>query len=283
MTWSVENKTCIVTGASNGIGLETARALAKDGANVVLVCRSAEKAAEAKADIERTTGSKRLSVELCDFSSQASIRAAAARITAAHEHIHVLVNNAGAVYMQREETVDGLEKTFATNHLGYFLFTNLLLDTLKKSAPARIVNVASMAHMTAKLDFGDLQHERSFSGIPVYNESKLANIYFTYELAERLAGTGVTANCLHPGVIASGFGHNNTGLMKFFVTLGKPFLATTEKGARTQIFLATSPSVEGITGKYFSRSKEKKSSSVSYDVSARKTLWEKSAELTQLS
>jgi NAD(P)-dependent dehydrogenase (short-subunit alcohol dehydrogenase family) len=278
MTNELKGQTCVVTGASGGIGRETARALAGRGARVVLVCRDQVKGEAARADI--AAGGGEVDLELCDLSSQASIRELAGRLQRGHARIDVLVNNAGLILPTRSTTVDGFETTFATNHLGYFLLTTLLLDLLRASAPARVVNVSSEAHRGATLDFDDLQSERSYSSWTAYGRSKLANIYFTYELAERLRGSGVTANCLHPGVVASGFGRGKPGIMRWAVTIARPFMINEAKGAATSIYLASSPEVEGVTGKYFAREREKRSSAVSYDVGARRRLWEASEALT---
>jgi retinol dehydrogenase-12 len=278
-SWSVRGKTCLVTGASSGIGLETARGLAAEGATVWIVVRSEDKGRAAIDEIKKTVPDAKLELVLCDFSSLASIRACGAELRERLSSLHVLVNNAGAVYMARETSVDGFEMTFAVNHLGYFAFTRELLPLLEKGAPARIVNVSSDAHRGSSFDFEDPQSEKGYTGFVVYQRSKLANIYFTYELAERLADKGITVNCLHPGVIATGFGRNQPGFFKFLISLGAPFLASPAKGARTSVFLATSPTVDGVTGKYFARSREQKSSRVSHDPGARKRLWELSETL----
>lgn len=275
-------RVCLVTGATMGIGKEAARALNHMGAEVVIAARDEARAKQTVAEIGGTT-----SYVLCDFASLASIRAMCAEVRDRHPKIHVLLNNAGAIFAKRDTTVDGHERTFAVNHLGYFLTTTLLLDRLIASAEpgrtARIVNVASAAHAGARggLDFGDLMSERSYgAGIDAYNKTKLANIMFTYELARRVAGSPVTANCLHPGVIASGFGKNVPGLMKFLVGIAAPFLWTVEKGSRTSVKLASSPEVEGVSGKYFDeKGRERRSSKVSYDEAAQKRLWAESERL----
>jgi NAD(P)-dependent dehydrogenase (short-subunit alcohol dehydrogenase family) len=193
------------------------------------------------------------------------------------------VNNAGAVFSQRSLTVDGFERTFALNHLAYFLLTNLLIDLLRADAPSRIVNVSSAAHTGAVLDFDDLQSERKYAGFRAYGRSKLANILFTHELARRLEGTGVTANCLHPGVVATGFNRNNGLLMQLGMTIARPFLISAEKGAQTIVYLASSPEVEGVTGEYFVNCTATSSSPASYDDEAARKLWDVSASLTGLS
>jgi NAD(P)-dependent dehydrogenase (short-subunit alcohol dehydrogenase family) len=280
----MKGRVCLVTGATMGIGKEAARTLAHMGAEVVLAARDEARAKQAVAEIGGAT-----SYVLCDFASLASIRAMCAEVLARHPRLHVLLNNAGAIFASRELTTDGYERTFALNHLGYFLTTELLLDRLVESGEpgrtARIVNVASAAHAGARrgLDFDDLLSARSYgAGIDAYNKSKLANVMFTYELARRVAGTPVTANCLHPGVIASGFGKNRPGLMALLVGLASPFLWTVEKGARTSVKLASSPEVEGVSGKYFDeKGRERRSSRASYDVDAQRRLWEESERLVR--
>jgi NAD(P)-dependent dehydrogenase (short-subunit alcohol dehydrogenase family) len=213
-----------------------------------------------------------------------SVREFAAEFIAGHPRLDVLVNNAGAVNMGRSVTADGFETTFGVNHLGYFLVTDLLLETLKASAPARIVNVSSDAHVGARMNFDDLQSER-YSGMRAYGQSKLANVLFTYELARRLEGTGVTVNALHPGVVMTGFGRNNAGPFGFlfaaFHTLGRPFLLTAAQGAETSVHLASSPEVEGVTGRYFVRKRATASSPASRDDEAALRLWQISEELTK--
>jgi NAD(P)-dependent dehydrogenase (short-subunit alcohol dehydrogenase family) len=214
---------------------------------------------------------------LCDFSSQSSIRQFADEFKDQHQRLDVLVNNAGVVLRVRSMTEDGLESTFAINHLGYFLLTNLLLDVLKKSAPSRIVSVASTAHKFGKLDIKGWPTGRDFSAFGAYANSKLANVLFTYELARRLNGTGVTANCLHPGGVGTNLFR---GLPKFVQALIKLVTISPERGARTSIYLASSPEVEGVSGKYFARSRQQESSEASRNEEAGRMLWELSEELT---
>ncbi|MFO0661190.1 MAG: SDR family oxidoreductase [Polyangiaceae bacterium] len=280
---NMSGKTVVVTGANSGIGKVTALELAKMGADVVMISRDRTRGEEALADVKRESGSSNVRLFLADLSSQADIRRVAAELLEALPRIDVLVNNAGLILGERKLSADGLELTFATNHLGYFLLTHLLLDRLKASGPARIVNVASEAHRAGKVDLDDLQSERGFSQIGVYGMTKLCNILFTYELARRLEGSGVTANCLHPGAIATGFGQSGNAFMRFVMKLGKPFILTPEKGARTQIYLASSPEVEGVSGKYFDRCKPRKSNAQSYDVTVAKKLWEASERLCGIS
>ena len=272
-------KVCIVTGANTGIGKETALGLASLGATVVMACRDRERAEAAQREIKQKSGSQRVELMLCDFSSQNSIRQFAQSFKQQHERLDVLVNNAGVVLRVRSMTEDGLESTFAINHLGYFLATNLLLDVLKKSAPSRIVNVSSTAHKFGKLDINGWPTGRDYSAFGAYANSKLANVLFTYERARRLKGTGVTANCLHPGGVGTNL---YRGLPKFLQALIKLVTISPERGARTSIFLATSPQVEGVTGKYFVRSRQQQSSEASRNEEAARILWEVSAELTDV-
>jgi NAD(P)-dependent dehydrogenase (short-subunit alcohol dehydrogenase family) len=279
---AMKGRIVMVTGASDGIGKVTARELARKGAQVVMVCRNPQKAEAALAEVQTQSGNPSVELMLADLSSQSSIRALAKSFRERHDRLHVLVNNAGAIHQTRKMTDEGLEMTFATNHLGYFLLTELLLDVLKASAPARIVNVASTAHRRAlRIPFDDLHAEKDFGPMKAYAESKLANILFTYELAKRLQGTRVTANCLHPGVVATGFGKADPGWFRIAVKLASVFFISAEKGAATSIYLASSPEVEGVTGKYFVRCAPASSSRASYDQAAAKRLWEVSERLTR--
>jgi len=216
------------------------------------------------------------------MTSQKQIRAAAEELKRRHDRIDVLVNNAGGVWVKREVTEDGLERTFAVDHLGYFLLTNLLLRELRRGAPSRVVNVASEAAKLGRIDFDDLQGERRYRGGLAYAQAKLANILFSSELARRVAGSGVTSNALHPGAVASGFALNNTGLVRFGMKLVRPFLIDEEKGARTSIYLASSPEVEGVTGEYFVKNRPKKPPRNGRDPEVARRLWDVSARLTGL-
>ncbi|HEV8652081.1 MAG TPA: SDR family oxidoreductase [Actinomycetes bacterium] len=278
---SMRGRICLVTGATSGIGAVTAEELAGRGATVVMIGRSAERTAATVDRIRRRTGSSTVEHLLADLSAQRDVRQLADQFTARHDRLHVLVNNAGAVFIRRHLSPDGLELTFALNHLAYFLLTNLLLDRLKASAPARIVNVSSDAHQRARIDFDDLQAERSYS-VAVYGRSKLANLLFTYELARRLQGTGVTVNALHPGVVATRFGTNNGRVIRLLHPLLRPFLISPEQGARTVVHLATSSEVEGVTGSYFVKERPSSSSRASYDTAAAERLWRVSEEMTGL-
>ncbi len=278
----MKNKICIVSGANSGIGKVTASALAEKGAQIVMVCRSKEKGLAALNEIKEKTKSKDIELITADFASQKSIREAASQIKAKYPIIDVLVNNAGAINELRTENAEGYETTFATNHLGYFLFTNLLLDNLKAAPRARIINVASEAQRVGKLDFYDLQSKNNYTPMKAYCMSKLANIVFTYELSKRLQGTNITTNCLHPGVVNTNFGKELTGVVKIFYKLFGSFLRSPEKGAETTIWLATDSKLEGVSGKYFANKKEIKSQKASYDAEIQKHLWEVSEKMINL-
>ena len=283
---SMKGRTCLITGASGGIGKETAVALATLGATVVMVSRDSERGKAALADVRRRSGgSNNVHLMLADLASLQAVRSLASEFQQGHQQLHVLVNNAGALNSKLSLTKDGFETTFGVNHLAHFLLTSLLLDLLKASAPSRIVNVSSSAHTRGAIDFDGLRGERKYAGIAAYSQSKLANVLFSNELARRLEGTGVTANSLHPGVIRSGFGHNNSGiwgaLFGVFHAVARPFLLTPEQGAQTSIYLASSPDVEGVTGKYFAKSKQTQSSDRSHDTDLAQRLWQVSEELTK--
>ena len=277
---SMQGKICMVTGANSGIGKATALALAQMGATVVMVCRDRARGEEARSEI--TTKSRNNAVDLlqADLSSQQSIRQLVEHFKQRYTHLHVLINNAGAAFTGRRETVDGLEMTFAVNYLAPFLLTNLLLDVLKASAPARIVNVSSASHKSGYIQMDDLQGEKHNRSMRAYPQSKLAIVLFTYELARRLQGTGVTANCLDPGFVATNIGQTGASLpVRLLIKLIGSFGTSPEKGAKTSIYLASSPEVEGVTGKYFVKSLPKRSAAISYDESLQRKLWEQSAKL----
>ena len=281
--WEIRHKICMVTGANVGIGKETARALASAGARVIMVCRSRARGEAARAEIIEQSGNDEVELMLADLSVQADVRKLAAAFQRQHEALHVLVNNAGAYFPQRTESADGLEMTWALNHLGYFLLTNLLLDVIKRSAPARIINVSSAGHTHGTIDFDDLQMRRNYGGFQAYARSKLANLLFTYELARRLAGTAVTVNALHPGAVNTNIWNNVDGLLgRLLRAVGKFYFLPVEAGAATAIYLATSPDVTGVTGQYFAKQKAVRSSPGSYrtDVAAR--LWDVSTAMTGL-
>lgn len=273
----------MVTGGNAGIGKETVLGLAGMGAHVVMVSRNRERGEEAVAEVRAATGSSTIDLLLCDFASQASIHEMTEQFNRDYPRLDVLVNNAGLINMSRQETVDGLEATFAINHLGYFMNTLLLMESLTKGSAVRVVNVSSGAHRGAKINFDDLMGKESYSGFRAYGQSKLANILFTYELDRRLAGSGITTNALHPGFVATGFAKNNGGLMRGIMRIiGKVAARNPEQGAATSIYLASSPDIAGISGQYFSDCKAVESSPESYDRATAQHLWDVSLGLTGL-
>ena len=281
---SQSGNVALITGASRGIGRATALPLAKMGANLSLLVRDRALGEKVVEEIRATGAKGKIDLFVGDLSSMKDIRRLAEEYKSKHDRLDVLLNNAGAINMDKEKTVDGYERTFATNHLGYFLLTQELLDLLKKSAPSRIVNVASEAHrQVGGIDFDDPMFEkRSYGGFASYGQSKLANILFTRELARKLEGTNVTANSLHPGVIASGFGRNNKGVFGFIMrNLAAPFLGSEENGAKTSVYLASSPDVEGKTGLYWKSSREARPTKAGQDDEAAKRLWKLSEELIE--
>lgn len=280
----MNGKVVIVTGATNGIGEITALELARKGAEVVVISRSKSKLESTVNKIKSETGNQKVSYIQADLSSLADIRRAADEFLQAHNRLDVLVNNAGAYFNDRQESVDGNEMTLALNHLNYFLFTNLLLDVLKQTGQetgdARIVNVSSAAHQSGKINFNDIQSSTSYSGFGRYGESKLMNILFTYELARRLEGTNVTVNALHPGFVNTGFGMNNGGWLAKGLAFVQSIVAISpEKGAETQIYLASAPEAKGISGKYWDNKQQKTSNQASHDVETQKRLWQISEDL----
>ena len=284
MTTNMQGKTVLITGGNTGIGKATAIALARMGAQVTITSRSPEKGEAALADIRQQSGSDKVDCMRLDLASLASVRRFAAEFLTTHPRLDVLINNAGLVLSNRSETEDGFESTFGVNHLGHFLLTNLLLPRLKESAPSRIVVLASDAHRGALggLDFDDLHARRSYRGMPVYCRSKLANILFTVELADRLRDTGVTVNAVHPGVVGTEFGgaDDTTGFFRWLVKMTHWAQATPEKGARTSVYVASAPELEGVSGKYFARSKVSRASRAAQDRGAALRLWEISEQLT---
>ena len=274
-------KVVLITGGTSGIGRAAATALAAMGAEVVVTGRNRERGEAAVEEVRRASGNEGVSLMLADLSVQADVRSLAQRFREGHDRLDVLVNNAGLVQSKRTETADGLEITFAVNHLAPFLLTNLLLDLLKESAPSRIITVSSEARRGASIDFDDLQSERRYRGFQVYGMTKKANILFTYELAERLEGTGVVANCLHPGAVSTNFAQNNRGPIALFFRLFKPFMRSPEQGADTLVYLSSSPEAGALNGKYLTDRKEV-SPAEPRDEAAQKRLWEVSEELTNL-
>jgi NAD(P)-dependent dehydrogenase (short-subunit alcohol dehydrogenase family) len=273
-------RVCVVTGATRGIGRATAERLAGLGATLVLVSRRREDGERVASALAESRRAPRASVVTADLSSQRSIREAADVIRDRHPRLHVLVNNAGVIPPTRETTVDGLEMQFAVNHLAYFLLTNLLLDRLAAGAPSRVVNVSSGAHQGGTIDFADLQSERRYDPVRVYGRTKLANVLFTYELARRVRAAGITANCLHPGVVATRLLADYMKAPMVDGAIASTFGESAEQGSETSVHLAASPEVEGVTGRYFVGRKETRSSPASYDERLQRRLWEESARLT---
>jgi NAD(P)-dependent dehydrogenase (short-subunit alcohol dehydrogenase family) len=279
----VKGRTFVITGATSGIGLQAALRIAALGGRLVLVGRDRARGAAAIAAIGAQTPGADVTVFYADLSRRDEVRRLAGELLAALPRIDVLVNNAGAIFQRREVTVDGLERTFALNHMAYFLLTDLLRDRLVASAPARIVNIASEAHRWAALDIDDLQAERGYNSRRVYGRSKLCNILFTRELARRLAGTGVTANCLHPGFVASRFADNTNGLFRIGVSVAKRLFAISpEVGARTTVFVATDPAVQNESGRYYAKQAIAVPSAAAQDDAAALRLWQDSAKLAAL-
>ncbi len=278
----LDGKTVLVTGATSGMGLEVSVALARIGARVVLVGRNAKKTEDAAADVKKRGGSEAIETLLGDFASQASVRQLAADYRARHGRLDVLLNNAGAAYAKRTLTADGVEATFAVNHLGAFLLTNLLLDLLEKSAPARIVNVASVEHYDATMDFNDLGFERGYSVVKAYRRSKLANVLFTRALAKKLEAKRVTVNAVHPGAVATSIWSGAPGWMKPLVAIAKRFMLSPAQGAERIAYLAASPAVEAKTGLYFEKNRSKTPSWLAQDDAVAAQLWSESVRLVKL-
>jgi len=278
----MSGKVCLVTGATAGIGFATALALAHQGATLVGVGRNLDKCQAVTAQIRQETGNPAVEFMQADLSSQAEVRRFAEEFKGSHPHLDVLVNNVGAFFMSRQVSADGIEMTWAVNYLGVCLLTELLLDALKASTPSRVVNVSSAMHSGAQLNFDDLQGARKYSGMKAYGQSKLALLMFTYDLARRLAGTGVTVNALHPGFVASDMYRSSGGFIKLLGPVIKLMAVSPEAGAETSIFVAASPEVEGVTGKYFVKKQAVASSPQSYDMSATQQLMAITKEMAGL-
>ncbi|RUT32614.1 SDR family oxidoreductase [Arsenicitalea aurantiaca] len=281
MVQDFEGRVAIVTGATGGVGLETARELARRGFTVGVHGRSEEKGEAAIRSIADTARyPDRLHFLKADLADLSAVRSLAGTINDRFAKVDVLINNAGLVNARRKVTIDGFEETFAVNHLAHFLLTGLILDRIRSAAPARIINLSSNAHLAGKMHFDDLQAERRYSTFGVYGNTKLANLLFTFELARRLSGSGVTVNAVHPGAVATGFAQNNGGLAMLAMRILRPFFLTPEKGAATSIHVATAPELEAVTGRYFYKSRQHKTSARAQDAETARLLWERSEEMT---
>ena len=280
-TWTVRDRLCVVTGATSGIGEQIALGLARAGARVTVVGRRRERGEATLGRIRREVPGAALELALADLSLQAEIRRLAAELLERFGAIHLLVNNAGIVNLRRETTADGLEATFAVNHLGYFLLTTLLLERLRASAPARIVNVASEAHRFGRVDLADLQSERSYRSMRVYGQSKGANLLFTQELARRLAGSGVSVNALHPGAVATRLAQQNGAFARALTRVLSPFFRTPAQGADTALWLATAPEIEAVSGRYFKSRRELEPAAHARDPELARLLFAESERLTR--
>jgi NAD(P)-dependent dehydrogenase (short-subunit alcohol dehydrogenase family) len=279
---TLQHKICLITGGTNGIGKSTAMGLANMGGTVVIVGRNAQKTSQVVEEIRTASGNNQVDSLLADLSSQQEVRRLANEFKSRYSHLHVLVNNAGGFFIKRQLSADGIEMTFALNYLAPFLLTHLLLDTVKASAPARVINVASAAHTSGKIEFDNLQGERVYS-LKAYDNSKLANILFTMELARRLEGSGVTVNALHPGFVATGFAKNNGKVFTALVSIFAPLVARSPaKGAQTSVYLASAPGVQGISGKYFFDSHVVPAAPKATDMAVARKLWDASAEMVHL-
>ncbi|MED5260881.1 MAG: SDR family NAD(P)-dependent oxidoreductase [Myxococcota bacterium] len=281
--WTIQGRNVLITGASSGVGLATARALAARGANLWLLCRDAQRG-EAALDLCRATpGAGRLELLLADLSSQEEIRAVAAEFLARNEPLHVLVNNAAAVFFERTQTVDEIESTLAVNHVAPFLLTHLLRPRLLESAPARVITVASAGHRTGRIRLDDLGcQSHAYQGLVQYSHTKLANVLFTRELARRLEGTGVVAHSLHPGVIRTGLGMNNTGWLRVAWNAVRPLFSSPEKGADTVVFLVCDAGVQETNGAYWARRKSKRPGARGRDDEMAARLWKASEALARI-
>lgn len=273
---------CIVTGASSGIGLEASCVLARRGARVLMVARDQTRGDAARAEVARRSGSDAVDLLMCDFASQAATRALADQVKARVDRLHILVNNAGSVSPKRRMTEDGIEQTFAVNHLGYFLLTNLLLDLVVASAPARIINVSSIGHRQGTLDFDDLGFERGYGIMKAYSRSKLANVLFTTELARRLEGKGVTVNALHPGAVATHIWSHAPAIARPILAVAKLFMISPAEGGDRIVYLATSPEVEGKTGGYYEKNRLVSPARLARDSALASRLWTVSTDLVHL-
>ena len=282
----MQNKTVLITGSNSGIGKHTAIGLAKKSAQIIMICRSQERGEAARQEIIKESGNDNIILELCDLSSMEDIRKVGQRLRATYSHLDILINNAGAIFGHHQLTKEGLERTFALNHMGYFLLTHYLLDLVKKGSDKRIVNVASMAHsFVRRVPWDDLQLQNSkYKQMHAYGLSKLYSIYFTQALAQKMEKdqTGITVNCLHPGTVYTGFGASGTNFFAKLVKIGGPLLATPQNGAKTSIYLASSPEVADINGQYFAHRKKAKITRLARREENKQKLWDISMALAEV-
>ncbi len=279
---TMKDRVVMITGANSGIGRATALELAKMGATIVMVVRRKEKGESVMSEIKRQSNNDSVDLLVADLSSLDSVRRLVSQFQSNYSKLHVLINNAGLFNQRRRVTPDGYENTFATNYLAPFLLTNLLLDQLKASAPSRIVNVSSVGHYNGHINFADVNMEKNYGGWKAYQQSKLALVLFTHELAKKLQRTGVTVNSVHPGTVATNIWSRPMGPMGFLMALPKLFMTSPEKGAETVVYLASSPDVGDLTGEYVEKLKVKKSSDESYNEEVAMRLWNVSTQLTHL-
>ena len=282
-TTTMKDKVVMVTGANSGIGKSASLALAEKGATVVMVARNKERGDAARSEIVRKSGNNSIDLLLADLSSLESVRQLVAEFRKKYSKLHILINNAGLFNQRRRVTADGYENTFATNYLAPFLLTNLQLDLLKASAPSRIINVSSVGHYNGHINFDDINLEKEYGGWKAYGQSKLALVLFTHELAKKLQGTGVTVNAVHPGTVATNIWSRPLGPVGFIMALPKLFMTSPDQGAKTIVYLASSPDAKGLNGEYLEKLKVKKSSDESYNEEIAQRLWDVSAKLTHLS
>ena len=275
------NKIILITGSTSGIGKAAVKVLARMNYNLILIAKDEYKVRKLINELIDITGNKNIEYFICDLSSMQDIKRVAEDIKAKHDHLDVLINNAGLIINERKTTIDGFEYTFALDHLSYFLLTGLLIDLLKAGNSPRIINTSSAAHMGGHMDFCDLMQDKRYSAIKAYCQAKLANVLFTYELARKLNGSGITVNCLHPGTVNTNFGNDIKGFMGKVFKLFKPFLISPDKGAETLVYLATSDEVSTTTSKYFYKKKPKQSSSATYKLEIANLLWNVSEKLTK--
>lgn len=279
----MKGKIVLITGANSGIGKETAKTLAKQGATIYMVCRSRKRGEQARQEIIKETKNPNIHLRLCDMASIGSIQEYGLNLRKEISHIDVLINNAGAMFGSRQLTLDGLEMTFALNHIGYFLNTHYLLDLVRKGSMKRIISVSSVGHKSVgKLDLNDLQSEKEYNQITVYGRSKLYNIYFTRILSRQLADEGITVNCLHPGVVSTNFGNTANWYMRVAMPLGRKFMINATKGASTSVYLASSPQVKNITGKYFDKGKATEPTKLARDEKIGRHIWDSTMSICGL-